>query len=173
MVVQWVNVRGAANIMKKKIVIKKSNIKGPLIKSVKKAQSGTSVDKTAVKKPTGTAIVRNKPAYTNSEVFFPKLKTKQDSTEYKKGFDYGKDHPERKLQSIVESPTWTAGNYEGRDDKRSQKKIKYQSGGKVVKTTKLTKKPDLGPEKPMKVKPVNFNTGGKMSYKSGGKMKKK
>lgn len=100
--------------------------------TIKKAQSGTRIDKTSTKKPKGTIVIKNKPKGDYISLA-GKNPTKKDSADYKKGFDYGKSKPKNTLQTIFESPGWSAGNMEGRDDKRPMKKIKLQTGGSLGK----------------------------------------
>lgn len=108
-------------------------------KSIKKAQSGTKIDKTATTKPKGTIVLKNKPKGDYMGLA-GKNPTKKDSSDYKEGYDYGKDKPKNSLQTIFKSPSWGAGNIEGRSDKRPMKKIKLKSGGAIKKTIKKSSK---------------------------------
>jgi len=100
-------------------------------KVIKKAQAGTAIDKTATKKPKGTIVLKNKPKGTYMDVF-KDANTKKDSADYKRGYDYGVEKPKNTLQGIFENPRWSAGNLEGREDKRPMKKIKLKNGGSLT-----------------------------------------
>lgn len=90
-----------------------------------KAQTGIVADKTSVVKPKPKGVIRNQPTYNRLK----SNATKKDSTEYKRGYDFGKKQPKNNLQELFESPTWKSGNAEGANDKRPQQKLK--TGGSV------------------------------------------
>ena len=100
--------------------------------TIKKAQVGVKVDKTSTIKPKAKGIIRNKPTYSriNSNA------TKKDSTEYKKGYDFGVESPKNSelYRGLSSNKAWNAGNEEGTSDKRPKKKLK--SGGSVAKDGK-------------------------------------
>ena len=100
--------------------------------TIKKAQVGVKVDKTSTIKPKAKGTIRNKPTYSgiNSNA------TKKDSTEYKKGYDFGVESPKNSelYRGLSSNKAWNAGNEEGTSDKRPKKKLK--SGGSVAKDGK-------------------------------------
>lgn len=98
-------------------------------KPIKKAQVGVKVDKTAVAKPKVKGKIKNEPTYKYADKTI--TPTKKDSLDYKKGYDVGVKRPKDDLQSLFENPAWWAGNIEGRNDKRPQKKISMKTGGSV------------------------------------------
>jgi hypothetical protein len=104
----------------------------PIVKNgntIKKAQRGVAIDKTAVKKPRVRGKIKNEPTYKYADKIV--TPTKKDSLDYKKGFDFGKSQPKNTLQGIFENPAWSIGNLEGRSDKRPEKKINLKSGGLI------------------------------------------
>ena len=116
------------------LVKKKGPYAGSTLKAggtVKKAQRGIAIDKTAVKKPKVRGTIKNEPTYKYADKII--TPTKKDSLDYKKGYDVGVKRPKDDLQAIFENPAWWAGNIEGRNDKRPQKKISMKGGGKVKK----------------------------------------
>jgi hypothetical protein len=104
--------------------------------TIKKAQSGVKVDKTSVAKSKVKGTIRNKPTYSgiNSNA------TKKDSTEYKKGYDFGVESPKNSelYRGLSSNKNWNAGNEEGVSDKRPKKKLK--SGGSIAKDGKWMQK---------------------------------
>jgi hypothetical protein len=104
--------------------------------TLKKAQTGVKVDKTSVAKPKVKGTIRNKPTYSgiNSNA------TKKDSTEYKKGYDFGVESPKNSelYRGLSSNKAWNSGNEEGVSDKRPKKKLK--SGGSVAKDGKWMQK---------------------------------
>ena len=104
--------------------------------TIKKAQSGVKVDKTSVAKSKVKSTIRNKPTYSgiNSNA------TKKDSTEYKKGYDFGVESPKNSelYRGLSSNKNWNAGNEEGVSDKRPKKKLK--SGGSIAKDGKWMQK---------------------------------
>jgi len=97
--------------------------------TIKKAQSGVKVDKTSVAKSKVKGTIRNKPTYSgiNSNA------TKKDSTEYKKGYDFGVESPKNSelYRGLSSNKAWNSGNEEGVSDKRPTKKISMKTGGTV------------------------------------------
>jgi len=97
--------------------------------TIKKAQVGVKVDKTSVAKSKAKGTIRNKPTYSgiNSNA------TKKDSTEYKKGYDFGVESPKNSelYRGLSSNKAWNAGNEEGFSDKRPKKKLKF--GGPIKK----------------------------------------
>ena len=104
--------------------------------TIKKAQTGVKVDKTSVAKSKVKGTIRNKPTYSgiNSNA------TKKDSTEYKKGYDFGVESPKNSelYRGLSNNKAWNSGNEEGVSDKRPKKKLK--SGGSVAKDGKWMQK---------------------------------
>jgi hypothetical protein len=104
--------------------------------TIKKAQTGVKVDKTSVAKSKVKGTIRNKPTYSgiNSNA------TKKDSTEYKKGYDFGVESPKNSelYRGLSSNKAWNSGNEEGVSDKRPKKKLK--SGGSVAKDGKWMQK---------------------------------
>lgn len=104
--------------------------------TIKKAQVGVKVDKTSTIKPKAKGTIRNKPTYSkiNSNA------TKKDSTQYKKGYDFGVESPKNSelYRGLSSNKAWNAGNEEGVSDKRPKKKLK--SGGSVAKDGKWMQK---------------------------------
>jgi len=104
--------------------------------TIKKAQSDVKVDKTSVAKPKVKGTIRNKPTYSriNSNA------TKKDSTEYKKGYDFGVESPKNSelYRGLSSNKAWNSGNEEGVSDKRPKKKLK--SGGSIAKDGKWMQK---------------------------------
>lgn len=99
-------------------------------KPIKKAQNGAvAKDKTSVNKSKLKGFIKKSPTYKYADAVT--TPTKKDSAEYKKGFDYGKNKPKNTLQGIFESPAWSVGNLEGRNDKRPLKKVSLKKGGTV------------------------------------------
>ena len=104
--------------------------------TIKKAQVGVKIDKTSTIKPKAKGTIRNKPTYSkiNSNA------TKKDSTQYKKGYDFGVESPKNSelYRGLSSNKAWNAGNEEGVSDKRPKKKLK--SGGSVAKDNKWMQK---------------------------------
>lgn len=109
--------------------------------TIKKAQKGVVVDKTATRKPKGTLIIRNKPKGDYMS-FSGKTPTKKDSSDYKKGYNFGVESRKNSAlyKGLSSNKAWNAGNEEGVEDKRPVKKIKLKSGGTVKKTIKKSSK---------------------------------